>query len=125
MINALKGGNLGDPNKRHAQMEHADLSDSGTDGAKLVKDAARIHADSVGDIGNALADSVTKPGGLINNLAKWGNEGIKEVQDDFNSAVKTSKDSAKELLGIHDKPKSSNEVPHTPSDNDLPPSPKK
>ncbi len=125
VINALKGGNLGDPDKRHAQMENSDLLDSSVDISRNVGRAYDIHADAVGDIGNAVADSVTKPGGLINNLAKLGNEGMKEVQDDFNAAVKTSKDSAKELLGIHDKPKSSNEMPHTPSDNDLPPTPNK
>ena len=123
--NALKGVNLGDPDRRHAQMEHADLLDSSVDGYNQVKNAARIHGDTVGDVAKGVADSATKPGGLIHEVTKVANETINDFQHDVNNSFHASKESAKELLGIHDKPKSSNEVPHTPSDNDLPPTPKK
>jgi hypothetical protein len=64
-------------------------------------------------------------GNAGNDLARDGanaaNNKIDSLQNDISNAAKQSVDSFKETFGMNDKKPSKSDIPHTPSDNDLPP----
>ncbi|MBS3952586.1 MAG: conjugal transfer protein TraG N-terminal domain-containing protein [Methylomicrobium sp.] len=64
-------------------------------------------------------------GNAGNDLARDGanaaNNKIDSLQNDISNAAKQSVDSFKETFGMNDKKPSKSDIPHTPSNNDLPP----
>jgi len=86
------------------------LNSDQRNGTAMLKNTASLEADAVSDI---AVDS-----------ASAGNDFLNKVQENFNATLKTSADEFKAITGQSTKEKSSNELPHSPSDNDLPPTPK-
>jgi hypothetical protein len=109
--NAVKNAGVSDRAGFRDQIEKGGkLDHNKVSGTALLKNTASLEGDAVSDI---AVDS-----------ASAGNKFLNDVQEKFNGAVKTSVDEFKALTGQSTKEKSSNELPHLPSDNDRPPTPK-
>jgi len=109
--NAVNSAGISNHESLRNQIEKGGkLDHNKVSGTALLKNTASLEGDAVSDI---AVDS-----------ASAGNKFLNDVQEKFNGAVKTSVDEFKALTGQSTKEKSSNELPHLPSDNDRPPTPK-
>lgn len=116
---ALKHSNLGSPDTVKSNIEAGGKIDNGKDMSHMMERATRNE-------GSLAYDSTVTPvARTADALITQAKEGIESVQDDLTAYGKQSLDNLKRDLGIKDKNPSSSYMPHAPSDNDLPPIPKK
>ncbi|MBF6650443.1 conjugal transfer protein TraG N-terminal domain-containing protein [Methylobacter sp. BlB1] len=108
----LKQGGLRNPDEVRRNIgDGGKLKNEAIDGTEMLKRSGS-------NFGEASSD-------IVSDAATAGREKIESFQDDLTVYGKQSLDNMKRDLGIKDKKPSSSDVPHAPSDNDLPPIPQK
>lgn len=115
----LKHANLGDPDEVRKNIEAGGKIDNSQDTSWIMGRAMRNEGTALYDNTLVAAEKSAAP------LITKAKEGIESLQEDLASYGKQSLDNMKRDLGINDKRPSSSNISTTPSDNNLPPIPKK